>query len=230
MPRVIETHKLNKIYGGVISFHALHDIELTIEQGEMIAIMGTSGSGKSTLMNILGCLDKPTSGDFLLDGINVSTYKDNDLALIRNQKIGFVFQSFNLLPRYTSQKNVELPLLYSSISKKQRIEKARSALEKVGLKDRVKNRPTELSGGQKQRVAIARALVNNPSIIMADEPTGALDTKTGKEIMDLFQRLNEEGITLIIVTHEPEIAKYCKRVLRMEDGEIIEDYQVDHSD
>ena len=220
---VIKTEKLNKIYGGAISYHALHDIDLSINQGEMVAIMGTSGSGKSTLMNILGCLDRPTTGEYLLNGLKISEYSDNKLAVTRNQEIGFVFQSFNLLPRYSSQKNVELPLLYTLVSAKEREKRAVAALSRVGLADRLKNRPNELSGGQKQRVAIARAIVNKPSILMADEPTGALDSKTSIDILTLFQKLNSEGITIVIVTHEPDIAAYCQRMIRMQDGKIIED-------
>ncbi|MFN8576915.1 MAG: ABC transporter ATP-binding protein [Candidatus Sericytochromatia bacterium] len=224
---VIKTENLNKIYGGAIPYHALYDINLEIKKGEMVAIMGTSGSGKSTLMNILGCLDRPTSGNFLLNGKNISEYSDNALAVTRNQELGFVFQNFNLLPRYSSQKNVELPLLYSSISSSEREKNAKEALIRVGLADRLKNRPTELSGGQKQRVAIARAIVNQPSILMADEPTGALDSKTSVDIMKLFQGLNQEGITIIIVTHEPDIALYCRRMIRMQDGKIIEDKEIE---
>ncbi len=226
---VIKTEKLNKIYGGAVSYHALHDIDISINQGEMVAIMGTSGSGKSTLMNILGCLDRPTTGEFLLNGVKISDFSDNKLAKTRNQEIGFVFQSFNLLPRYSSQKNVELPLLYTLISAKERARRATNALGRVGLSDRLKNRPNELSGGQKQRVAIARAIVNKPSILMADEPTGALDSKTSIDIITLFQKLNQEGITVIIVTHEPEIALYCQRIIRMQDGKIIEDKPVNQN-
>lgn len=220
---VIQTHQLNKIYQGAFSFHALHDIELSIEAGEMIAIMGASGSGKSTLMNILGCLDRPTSGEYLLNGRRISEYTDSQLAVVRNRQIGFVFQNFNLLPRYSSQKNVELPLLYSPVSHREREQRAIQSLQRVGLGSKLNNRPNELSGGQKQRVAIARAIVNRPSIVMADEPTGALDTKTGIEIMTLFQQLNQEGITLIVVTHEPDVASYCRRMLKMQDGRLIED-------
>ena len=194
-----------------------------IQRGEMIAIMGASGSGKSTLMNIIGCLDRLTSGDYWLRGKSISEYNDNELALIRNQEIGFVFQNFNLLPRYSARKNVELPMLYSPVSRAEREQRAISALERVGLGNKLQNRPNEMSGGQKQRVAIARALVNQPAIIMADEPTGALDSKTGIEIMELFQQLNREGLTLIIVTHEAEIASWCQRMIRMQDGRIIED-------
>lgn len=223
MKAVISTHRLNKIYRGAIDFHALHDIELEVPEGQMLAIMGTSGSGKSTLMNILGCLDRQSSGDYILDGQKVSELKDNALAAIRNQKIGFVFQSFNLLPRYSALQNVELPLIYSALSPRERQERAQQALISVGLADRFKNRPNELSGGQKQRVAIARAVVNRPAIVMADEPTGALDTRTGDEIMALFQQLHAQGLTLLMVTHEPEIARYCQRIIRMQDGRIVSD-------
>lgn len=224
---VIKTENLNKIYGGSVPYHALHDINIEIKRGEMLAIMGTSGSGKSTLMNILGCLDRPTSGNYLLNGKNISEYSDNALAKTRNKELGFVFQNFNLLPRYSSQKNVELPLLYASISKRERENNSKNALIRVGLGDKLQNRPNELSGGQKQRVAIARAIVNNPSILMADEPTGALDSKTSIDVMNIFQKLNLEGITIIIVTHEPDIAGYCKRIIRMQDGRIIEDRVID---
>ncbi|PIQ24971.1 macrolide ABC transporter ATP-binding protein [bacterium (Candidatus Blackallbacteria) CG17_big_fil_post_rev_8_21_14_2_50_48_46] len=220
---VIHTHLLNKIYKGAVEFHALHDINLTIMSGEMIAIMGASGSGKSTLMNIIGCLDRLSSGEYWLRGRSISEYNDNELAFIRNREIGFVFQNFNLLPRYSARKNVELPLLYSAVSNREREQRAIAALERVGLGSKLSNRPNELSGGQKQRVAIARALVNRPAMIMADEPTGALDSRTGVEIMRLFQELNRDGMTLIIVTHEADIAGYCQRVIRMQDGRIIED-------
>ncbi len=223
MSYLIETRQLNKVYEGAVAYHALHDIDLKIEAGEMIAIMGTSGSGKSTLMNLLGCLDRPSWGDYLLNGKQVATYSDRQLAEVRNRQIGFVFQNFNLLPRYSSLKNVELPLLYADTTAKERLKRAESALVKVGLADRMKNRPNELSGGQKQRVAIARAIVTQPSIIMADEPTGALDTRTSLEIMQLFQALNQEGITMIMVTHEPDIASYCSRVLKMQDGYLVMD-------
>lgn len=220
---VIRTRKLNKIYTGAVPFHALHDIDLTIQAGEMIAIMGASGSGKSTLMNIIGCLDRLSSGEYWLRGKPIADYSDNELARIRNREIGFVFQNFHLLPRYTTQKNVELPLLYTAVSPREREQRAIAALHRVGLGSKLSNRPSELSGGQKQRVAIARALVNRPAIIMADEPTGALDSRTSLEIMHLFQQLNREGMTLIIVTHEPDIASFCQRILRMQDGRIVED-------
>lgn len=224
---VIETRQLNKIYAGAVTFHALHDIHLQIFTGEMVAIMGTSGSGKSTLMNILGCLDRQSSGDYLLAGQAVSALSDPELAHIRNQKLGFVFQNFNLLPRYSALQNVELPLIYGDVPPRQRKSRAAEALTQVGLGDRLRNRPTELSGGQKQRVAIARALVNQPTLIMADEPTGALDTRTSLEIMRLFQTLHQQGLTLLIVTHEPEIAHYCTRMIRMQDGRIVEDVAIE---
>lgn len=220
---VIRTDKLNKVYGGAVPYHALYDIDLKINKGEMVAIMGASGSGKSTLMNIIGCLDRPTSGEYFLNNKNISTYSDNDLAEVRNSQIGFVFQNFNLLPRYSAQRNVELPLLYSDISARNREARSIDALSKVGLADKLRNRPNELSGGQKQRVAIARAIVNEPSIVMADEPTGALDTKSSVDIMKIFQALNKDGITILIVTHEPDIANYCKRKIKVQDGRIIED-------
>ncbi len=226
---IIRMERLNKVYGGAVPYHALHDIDLIIRESEMVAIMGTSGSGKSTLMNVMGCLDRPTSGEYFLNEKAISEYSDNELADVRNTQVGFVFQNFNLLPRYSSQKNVELPLLYSPIPVKEREKRAVDALTRVGLADRLKNRPTELSGGQKQRVAIARAVVNYPSIVMADEPTGALDTKTSVDIMRLFQILNREGITLIIVTHELDIAKFCRRMIKMQDGRIIDDHPIDQN-
>jgi putative ABC transport system ATP-binding protein len=217
--KVIETKDLTKIYQmGEVEVHALCGVSVDVHQGEVISIMGPSGSGKSTLMNILGCLDRPTSGEYLLDGQLVSEMKDDQLATVRNQKVGFVFQSFNLLPRQTALSNVELPLRYAGISSGRR-DRAREMLESVGLGDRVKHKPTELSGGQQQRVAIARALVNDPSILMADEPTGNLDSKSGREIMDLILKLNEDfGTTIIVVTHDPEIAAETQRVVRLYDG------------
>lgn len=202
---------------------ALDGITLDIREGEFTAIMGPSGSGKSTLMNILGCLDRPTSGSYLLDSNEVSTLTDDELALTRNKKIGFVFQNFNLLPRITAIENVALPLVYAGVEAKERRQRSAAALASVGLEKRMEHLPNELSGGQRQRVAIARALVNEPSIIMADEPTGALDTKSGEEVMEIFQTLNSYGRTIILVTHEPDIAAHAKRVIHVRDGLIVRD-------
>jgi putative ABC transport system ATP-binding protein len=220
---VVEANDLTKVYRmGEIDVHALCGLSLKIQPGEVVAIMGPSGSGKSTLMNILGCLDRPTTGEYYLDGENVAKMSDNQLASIRNRKVGFVFQTFNLLPRLTALVNVEMPLRYGS-SNGSRRQRAKEALKAVGLEDRLRHRPSELSGGQQQRVAIARAIVNNPSIVMADEPTGNLDSKSGREIMDLLLKLNSElGTTLIIVTHDAEIAKHTQRVIHIRDGQVEE--------
>lgn len=203
--------------------HALRNVSLVIEKGQWISIMGPSGSGKSTLMNILGCLDRPTTGKYLLDGAEVEKLNDDQLAEERNKKIGFVFQNFNLLPRMDALNNVALPLIYAGISKEERLKKATHALERVGLGDRLDHRPNELSGGQRQRVAIARALVNDPTIVLADEPTGNLDSRSGEEIMDILRELHKQGRTIVLVTHEPEIAEFAERVVVVRDGEIIED-------
>jgi putative ABC transport system ATP-binding protein len=221
---VIQIDDLTKVYKiGETEVHALRGVTYEVEAGEFLAIMGPSGSGKSTLMNIIGCLDKPTSGEYLLEGEKVSTFDRDKLARIRNQKIGFVFQTFNLLSRTTALENTELPLLYSShIRSKQRTELALKALESVGLRDRANHKTNQLSGGEQQRIAIARALLNNPSLILADEPTGNLDTQTSGEIMDIFTRLNQDKkITLVMVTHEPDIACYAKKRIYMRDGKII---------
>jgi putative ABC transport system ATP-binding protein len=209
---------------GTVGLTVLKSISAHIDKGEMVAIMGPSGSGKSTLMNIIGCLDRPTSGSYSLDGQEVAKLSENQLADVRSHKIGFVFQQFNLLSRSSALRNVELPMIYSGA--KNRGARAKSALERVGLADRMDHRPNQLSGGQQQRVAIARAIVNEPLVIMADEPTGALDTKTGEEIMRIFQELNNEGKTVIVVTHEPEIAQHCNRIIRFKDGEIVSDEPV----
>ena len=200
----------------------LKDVSLSVEEGEYVAIMGQSGSGKTTLMNIIGCLDLPTSGSYELSGQDVLACKDRELADVRLNSIGFVFQSFHLLPRESALENVALPLIYAGVKKADREKRAAAALERVGLADRVDFKPTQLSGGQKQRVAIARAMVNNPKILLADEPTGALDSKSGKQIMELFDRLNEEGVTIVMITHDAKIASYAKRVIRIIDGEIEE--------
>lgn len=216
---VIHLENIRKTYVmGVEEIHALAGVSLDIDRNQYVAIMGPSGSGKSTLMNIIGCLDTPSAGDYFLNGTNVSNMTDNELAFVRNKEIGFVFQTFNLLPRSTALENVALPLIYAGKSKAERMELAAKSLESVGLGDRVHHRPNELSGGQRQRVAVARALVNSPSIILADEPTGNLDTKTSYEIMGLFQELHNAGQTIIIVTHEEDIAAYAHTVIRLRDG------------
>lgn len=209
-------------YQGNMEVPVLKDINLSVEEGEYIAIMGPSGSGKSTLMNIIGCIDTPTSGEYLLDDNVINNYKDKDLSDVRNKKIGFVFQNFNLLPRLSAMDNVALPLQYAKIPKKKRKEMCTKVLSMVGLEDRMDFKPTQLSGGQKQRVAIARAMVNNPRILLADEPTGALDSKSGKQVMDLFDKLHEEGVTIIMITHADEIANRAKRVVKIIDGELLE--------
>jgi putative ABC transport system ATP-binding protein len=220
---IIELRNLVKTYHvGETEVRALRGVSYVIEDGDFLAIMGPSGSGKSSLMNILGCLDKPTSGEYILDGEEVSTFDKNKLARIRNQKIGFVFQSFNLLPRTTALENTELPLLYSSTESRDMTERALAALEAVGLKDRAHHKTNQLSGGEQQRVAIARALLNNPNLILADEPTGNLDSATSSEVMNIFKTLNEEkGITMIMVTHEPDIAAWARRRIYLKDGLII---------
>ena len=224
MDKLINTDNLTKIYRlGDFEIHALRGINLSIAKTEFVAIMGPSGSGKSTLMNILGCLDRPTEGSYFLDGENISGFDRNSLARIRNRKIGFVFQTFNLLSRTTALENVELPMLYNGSAPKNRDEKARKALSLVGLEGRENHYPNQLSGGQQQRVAIARALVNDPAIILADEPTGNLDTRTSIEVMEIFQSLNEKGITVILITHEKDIAAYAKRNIGFRDGRIVKD-------
>jgi putative ABC transport system ATP-binding protein len=221
---LIDTRDLWKTYVmGSEEIHALRGVSIQIERGEYVAIMGPSGSGKSTLMNLIGCLDTPTKGSYLLNGKQVSQMNDNELAQIRNEEIGFVFQTFNLLPRASALQNVELPLVYGGVATRDRHARAKAALEKVELGSRMSHRPNELSGGQRQRVAIARALVNNPSILLADEPTGNLDSKTGNEIMALFARLHEAGNTIVLVTHEADIAAYAHRSIHLRDGQVEKD-------
>ena len=226
-PPVIELANIHKVYDtGTVKVHALRDVSLTVEAGEFVAIMGASGSGKSTLMNLLGCLDRPTEGSYLLDGTDVSQLSKDGRAEVRNRKIGFVFQGFNLLRRTSALENVELPLIYAEVPAEERLLRSRRALELVGLADKAHSHPNQLSGGQQQRVAIARSLVTGPSLILADEPTGNLDSQTAVEIMALFQRMNEAGITIVVVTHEPDIAQYCRRMVVVKDGRILLDQPV----
>ncbi len=220
-PHLIEMHELTRVYQlGPQEIHALRGVDLIIEKGEYVAIMGPSGSGKSTLMNIVGCLDTPSAGRYLLDGVGVESLNDDELAAIRNTKIGFVFQTFNLLARTTALENVELPLIYARVPRHERREMAEEALAAVGLGDRMNHQPNELSGGQRQRVAVARALVNKPSLLLADEPTGNLDSQTGREILDLFKELHERGNSIIMVTHEDDVAHEAQRIIRIRDGRI----------
>ena len=230
MDAIIELRNLTKTYDmGATAVHALSEVDLCVATGEYVAIMGPSGSGKSTLLNILGCLDVPTSGSYALGNVLVSEMADDDLARIRNQEIGFVFQTFNLLPRANALGNVELPLIYSGLPARQRRERAAQALASVGLADRIDHRPNELSGGQRQRVSIARALVNAPSIILADEPTGALDSRTGDEIMDLFDQVHAAGNTILLVTHEEHLARRSRRIVRFRDGRIESDHPTEEA-
>ena len=220
---MIQMKNITKTYHmGTQQVHALRGVDLQVQKGEFVAIMGPSGSGKSTLMNVIGCLDAPTSGLYILDDVDVSQMNDNQQARVRNQRIGFVFQQFNLLPRTTALKQVALPLMYGGLGRSERMQRAKSALASVGLSDRMDHKPDELSGGQQQRVAIARALAPNPSIILADEPTGALDTTTGEEILGIFKHLNDQGITIVVITHDPDVAAQAKRVIWIRDGVIQE--------
>ncbi len=228
---LIETHKLTRLYElGGETVHALEGVSLSIEAGDFVAVMGPSGSGKSTFMNVIGCLDRPTSGTYKLDGETISALGGDALAAVRNRKIGFVFQQFHLLDRLDALSNVELPMLYAGEDRSRRREKAEAALRRVGLGERIHHRPTQLSGGQQQRVAVARALVNNPKMLLADEPTGALDSRTSVEIMALFQELNRDGTTVVMVTHEPDVARYASRLIRFRDGHVLSDTRQAPSD
>lgn len=223
---MIRVSNLSKVYDtGSVAVHALRNVDLTVKSGEYVAIMGPSGSGKSTLMNILGCLDQPTAGEYFLDGVAVNTLPEQELARIRNRKIGFVFQNFNLLARTPAVANVEVPLVYSGVPRKERRERALAALEIVGLGPRASHKPNELSGGERQRVAIARAIINEPAIILADEPTGALDSKSGNEVLALLERLHQQGMTILVVTHDRDVAEHTEKIYHFRDGEIV-DYEV----
>lgn len=229
MNYVMEIKNLKKIYHvGDQEIHALRDVSLSITEGEFVAVMGPSGSGKSSMMNVMGCLDSPTSGEFYLDGYSILDARESELAYIRNEKIGFVFQKFHLLPRSTALANVELPMLYAGVPARERRERAMEALVNVGLAERMYNKPNELSGGQQQRVSIARALVTNPVILLADEPTGALDSRTSQEIMEIFQDLNDNGKAIVLVTHDIEVSEYAKRLIHFRDGQIEQDHPVEN--